>query len=593
MNQGMEIRTMAEPALALQLGEIAATLPRAFAPADASFLAVGEKLSDAVGIFARLGELFATLQASLDDPELCRAAEALAGVGRDITELAEAVGEEEATLVRLRALNSEVARHIDGIRRTIRAISMLAVNAHISASDVDAEGENVASFAVRFKQLAGSARGTVAASAGLCDRLGKALDAARVCHAGFMLEHHQGLFLMGGQIAACVRAMDERRAGAAQVSRTIGAGSQQISADIGTAVMALQISDITRQRLDHVSEALATAVRGLGEGADPAADEDWFAGLDMEQLQAVGVGVCRLGKAQIADALRNFDAERDRAAGSLRRLATEAEDLVTLGARGYGTGQDGFASFLAALEAELARAVALFRICQRHRAQVDAGMAPAAAALRDLLDQIAAVELIEEEIRLVSLNTAFLCQRIGSKGRVLATIAQELRGRAARLLEDVRKLSAVVVEIGGVAGAFERTREARGAAKIAAMEQKIAAALEPFSRGGVELAAALARLGPEGTAVGERLRASVATLSRLEDVGRTLRAVHRRLDRIAARGPEGARDEALRRERLRLFPVCYTMASERAIHAAVCGVHAAEAPTATDDAEDPCLDVLF
>jgi hypothetical protein len=212
----------------------------------------------------------------------------------------------------------------------------------------------------------------------------------------------------------------------------------------------------------------------------------------------------------MADALRNFDRELERAAASLRKLAAEAEDLVALGARGYGNGQNGFASFLATLRAELAEALALFRTCQRHRAEVDAQMAVAGGGLRDLLEQLGQVESIEEEIRLVSLNTAFLCQRIGSKGRVLATIAQELRGRAAELLDQVRGLAVVVEEIGSVAAAFEQSREAHGAARIAAMEQTIAAALDPFSRGGAELAAALARLGPEGSAVGKSLCSSVA-----------------------------------------------------------------------------------
>jgi hypothetical protein len=174
---------------------------------------------------------------------------------------------------------------------------------------------------------------------------------------------------------------------------------------------------------------------------------------------------------------------------------------------------------------------------------------------------------------------------------VLATIAQELRGRAAELLDQVRGLAVVVEEIGSVAAAFEQSREAHGAARIAAMEQTIAAALDPFSRGGAELAAALARLGPEGSAVGKSLCSSVAKLGDLAETTFALRALHRRLGGIAGRHPACAGDEELRRERLRLFPVGYTMASERAIHAALCGGHTAQAPAVS--LEDAVLDALF
>lgn len=380
---------MAEPSLALQLREIGEALPAAFARGDAAFLAIGDRLSEAVGIFARLGELFATLEASLADPQLGHAAAALSGVGSDIAGLAAALLEEEGMLGRLRELNAQLARHIEVIRRTIRAINMLAVNAHISASDMAAEGEDVASFALRFKQLAGSARTTIAAAAAQCDRLGKALDAAQVRQASFMLEHDRVLALLAGQIEDCVRAMDERRAKAAEVSRVIAVGSQRISADVGTVVMALQVSDITRQRLDHVAQALAAvAAEPASDGAE-AQEPAWCAGLGMSEREAIAIEVCGLEQAQMGEAVRDFDDEVERATGSLRRLVREAEDLVALGGRGYGNGQQGFASFLSVLQAELDQALSLFGTCQRHRAEVDAGMAAAAVALHKLLEQLA------------------------------------------------------------------------------------------------------------------------------------------------------------------------------------------------------------
>jgi hypothetical protein len=74
-------------------------------------------------------------------------------------------------------------------------------------------------------------------------------------------------------------------------------------------------------------------------------------------------------------------------------------------------------------------------------------------------------------------------------------------------------------------------------------------------------------------------------------MGFALRDLHRRLGAIADRHPQGPGDEELRRERLRLFPVGYTMASERAIHAALCGGQAPEAPAPA--LEDAVLDALF
>lgn len=579
---------MAEPPPAEHLRDLGRALVAGFAPAEPAFLAVGDRLSETIGIFARLGNLFHALQASLDDPELSRAAEALAAVGQEMNALAAALREERLALGRLQALNGEVARHIEVIRRTIRAISMLAVNAHVSASDVTAEGEDVGSFSLRFKQLADSARATVAASATQCERLRKILDAARTRQGRFVLEHDQGFALMAGRIEACVQGMDAGRARAAEVSRAIAAASQQISADIGAVVMALQVGDITRQRLDHVAQALEILAEAGGAG--PGEEQAWFAGLDAGQRSAIGMQICRLEEAQLAEALRELDGEVATTQRTLRRLAGEAEAVLALGGRGYGDGREGFAACLGALEADLDAAVALFRICQRERAEVDAAMAMAADALGQLIDQLALVERIEEDIRLVSLNTAFLCQRIGGEGKVLAVIAYELRGRALRLLEDCRGLAALGDEICAVSRRFEEIRDAHGAARMAAVERNIQAAFAPLHRGRADMAAALARLKPEGSAVEETLRASVVTLGRFDGLGRTLRALRRRLARLAEGDAETIVDRALWHERSSLFPVCYTMASERAVHAAICGIPAAETAAAAGEAVD---DVLF
>jgi hypothetical protein len=170
-------------------------------------------------------------------------------------------------------------------------------------------------------------------------------------------------------------------------------------------------------------------------------------------------------------------------------------------------------------------------------------------------------------MRLVGLNTALRCGRLGDEGRALSVIAQELRGYANQTVEDANALVSVLQETVASAERFERERRGQGAERIALLERDMADALSTFQASGGRLNDALAILSREGEQVGQVLADTAASIRVHGDVGPALHTAGDRLGDIAGTMASPVQDAGLVTERLRWFGADrYTMASEREIH---------------------------
>jgi hypothetical protein len=411
--------------------------------------------------------------------------------------------------------------------------------------------------------------------------------------AGFARTHEATLRSAGQKLETSLAAVDARRVQAAAAAAQIGERSKRIGQGIGATVMALQIGDITRQRIEHVSEALAMMSAGWDEAGDAAC---WSSALTGRQKTAVAATLCRMQSAQTVQAAEEFEGEVRRVVASLTQLAEEAAAIVRFGAETYGaTDPHGGGSFLEELQANLKLAGALMRDCQAARDQVDAVVTAVAASLGELLERLSSVRRIEVDMRLVGLNTALKCGRLGAKGRTLSVVAQELRGYANQTVQDADALMAALRDITAAAEAFDRGQQGQGADRIGAMEQEMALSLGAFEECGKRLSRALATLTRQGGDVSHSLEKIATGITAHNTVGNALKDAGDRLGAMVAGEPDGS-DAALVQERLTFFSNGrYTMASERDIHARFAlgaGEAAARAPAAAP-AESSLDDILF
>lgn len=551
------------------LYDVVADLRHLSREADSQLSGVGGRLGDIVGVLDGLTHCFESLPLELEDPALHAAAERFRQVSHEIVVMAQSLVDEGAGLLRLAELNRQMGARIARLRKTVHAIATLAVNAQIEVAQIDVRDEDLSSFAKEIIRLAKAAENTVESYLREHETLTKVLQSAFDAQVGFARTHEPTLRSAGEKLEASLDTIEARRRQAADAAGQIREQSKQIGQNIGAAVMALQIGDITRQRIEHVGEAVAMIASGWEEGDREAPPAMWSATLSENEKSAVAATACRMQSAQTALAASEFGDEVHRIVGSLSQLAEEAAAIVHFGTEAYGTADRRGASFLEGLQENLRIAGALLGESRAARDRVDSVVTAVGTSLGNLLDRLGSARRIEVDMHLVGLNTALKCGRLGHNGGTLSVVAHELRGYAKQTVQDADALMAALREVTAAAESFEHGRRGQGADRIGVLESEMAASLGPFEVCGERLSRALETLSRNGGEVHRSLEQTAAEAAVHERIAKALATAGDRLETLMDSDVPGDEvDPVLVRERLSLFSTGrYTMASERDIHA--------------------------
>lgn len=410
---------------------------------DASVLAAGGKLMQCVGDLNRNSALFEALPHAIRSEELDRACSDIASIGDRAREVTAAFGRERETMDELNRALAISASPIADLQRSVKMIGILSVNARVVAAEIgQVEGFEV--FTVDIDRLSREAGTTVSRFSDLYRRLRGDLKAVADKRLTFELSHSSTLAGLGDQLATHLARVEDRRRSAAEISLRTGETVRQIAARVGAVVVSLQSGDRMRQRIEHVEQALA---RGSGDGTDDDADA--------ATLMHVG----SLQSEQLAAAVAEYDGDMAAAEDALTGLSRDAIEMVRSAAALVGTSGRTEDGPISALAKELHRAISLLRRCAAERTELDALAERMASAVAELLAHVEVVQNVEAEMRILSLNATVKCAQLGSRGRALNVVAQQLRDLT---METVASAEAAVEALRACAGVTARIRADAG-----------------------------------------------------------------------------------------------------------------------------------
>ncbi|MGX9966825.1 hypothetical protein ACVFYP_26110 [Roseomonas sp. F4] len=533
-------------------------LDEAFAPVDAEILAAGDRLGQAVTRLNDINASFEGLRQTLDGEAVGAAAAMLGEAAGAMRVLAEQLRQEGAALSVLNVKLGEVGTCIGALARVNRGLSVLSVNSAISSSSIIDTSRDLSSFAEEIRALmeisAGAVRRYEQSHAAALTEL-RRVSAAQ---ADFTRQHGALLGGVAERITTSLGHVATRRRQAMQAAAAVQERGQSIVGAVGDTVSALQVGDATRQRIEHVVDALGLLAEGLGGAPLP-----WCVGLEPPERDALAARAAAMQAAQLRDTGEALSAEIVRISAALARLGEQAHGMVGTGETVFGGKGDG--SFLTTMQRDLHEATALLGECHARRRQVDVAMAGIDDMVRGLLAGLAAIREIETDMRLAGLNAAFKCARLGEKGRALAAITRELRSHAWQMAEGVAALS-VALEAALAAG--DSIMAAGGAGQAGTLEATLAAmqqGLAGLQAAGGDMDDAIARLRQDGSQVADVLTGISAGLDGAGSLSGLLDDVAAEVEALPS--PEAPMASAeLLRERLGLVnAVPYTMAREREI----------------------------
>ncbi len=219
--------------------------------------------------------------------------------------------------------------------------------------------------------------------------------------------------------------------------------ARDIRAKLSASHGAMQIGDITRQRLEHAAQACRIVGTAL---ADPKIASDPVA-------SAALLGkVMSLLAAQVADATQDLQEQSGVLATSFQSIGTQLSAMLTLSGEGAAErGSD--AAFLEVLEqsvAEVDSVTARLRDADIRSTRLGA---EASVTVERLGQRLTTIYRVTHDVQIMAWNTDLRSFRMGRAGDGLARIAAEIRG----LVKTLESVS------GSVAAAFEQLNAAADA----------------------------------------------------------------------------------------------------------------------------------
>lgn len=341
----------------------------------------------------------------------------------------------------------------------------------------------------------------------------------------------------------------------AGIASEVSVNAKDIQKKVGRALSALQIGDITRQRIEHVEQ-----------GLDDLEKTPTLLAVPDNQRQRMTNAVRWLLQAQLRAATDDFHAEAALVCETMHAIALDAEAILRL-KDVVADGKDrGSQHVLEGLADDVDKALLVIANTDEGVQGAEAVNRSAVAAARALSGRIAEVQSVRADVQMMALNTSLRCARIGDTGRPLKVIAMELRQHADHLETSAGLTTSALERLSAQADlTLPRTDcDDRPLLTSASLAQ----AVNRIRDASAFLDEQLTAVAVEGDSVVEELKAALGRLDFQTDLGAGLdRALERLVESTGV--PEADYND---HDREVLGPILaqlfasYTMVQERDVH---------------------------
>lgn len=550
----------------LESNAIADVIRVAAASTEERFLDIAERLESSSATITTLTNTFGALSTELQSENVQQATRDLGQIAQRVSVMAQAQTTETEAFLELARLTAAIGNRVKRMGGSVREVGILAMNAKIAGACIDDAGVDLVGFASEINRTLRVAQSTLESFESELSSVGQLLRTGIATRSALEKRQTAAVHAIPLRLGRSVEALATRSVRAAATAISVEQRSQSVGGRIGDAVMALQIGDSTRQRIEHVDYALGLLAEIEAEHDDANQPEGSGWGAVPYAQRAAVSGFCRrLQSAQLIDTAEQFDHEVQQLLKSLQELADDACGILQLGDNAFGASKGRQGTFLGEVKDEVGEVNSLltgFLSMQREAGEVVASVSDATVRL---VSHINNVRSLETDIRIMGLNMTFKCGRIGAAGRPLSVIAQELRTYARKIAAEASDVIVDLDRVVALAGDLSARTRDDGAAEAAAAGT-MTNSLARLAVAGQSLADAWEALEQDGHVVADLLRETVARTHVHEEIGRVLRTAASGLLDVGPRDKADIETACPQVERLlELIMASYTMEAERAV----------------------------
>lgn len=540
---------------------IAQRLEAARQVVEGRFLEAGDVLSRAVeGVGALIAGLD-SMRGNLDADTVATTTTDLARAAEALKSLPDSLGQRRERVAELVKYGDRLAACIEEMRQHLAYLRVFAINIKITSGGIAAAGPEFAIFAQEIYDCIDMGRSQLDAFASELAGLDHTLRGALSHEHGLARDCVALLPAVPDALTASATAIAGHHARIVEVAMSVATLARDVQKKVGGGLAALQIGDITRQRIEHVQAGL----RFLDETPEIAA-------LPPEPRARAHAFTHRLLGAQLASTAEDFHREVSRIGQNVIGMAADATELLRLRDLASGRTDGGETNFLRDLEGNVGQALDLVGDMTAGEQAAEDVSRSAAVSARDLSERIAGIQNIRADVQMMALNTTLKCSRIGETGKPLGVIAIELRQHAIHLEKSAGLTTSALEGLFAAAEALGQREAAQKGedGKAAAAAHVLGDAVSRIGKAGDGVESALAAVARQGAEVVDMLRRAAERFDFHKQIGSVLDAAAGQLLDMAGDGEIATADIAgALRPLVDRLAKQYTMAQEREVHRAL------------------------
>ena len=550
-----------------------------FLPLETVFLSTGSRLRELYGTVNQLSGDIEAAGALFSSSDMAEMLSGLAEAAGHIDTMRKQRGGLAATLRQMIVETDAIIASLNALHRIMVQVQVLAINAKVEASQLVRTGIDFSVFTRDIARLAQSGDQTIAEVRDELSALRAAAAQAQTLQQDFETRELPELDALADQLAASVRDMRDSQAKAERGASELPDRLRSLFGAITRLVSDLQVYDTTRQRLEHVEHALALAADMI--------DGDGASGMDPRQQRVFVNGIADLQSRQLVHAGEHYHEAVSDVGRSVAAMAREVPEVADSCRHAFG---DGEAGSLLEINRNLEKASQVFSSFIATRRQAASSLDHVARAAARASDLMRSLNSVNGDMRLMGLNAAIKCGNMGSVGRSLSVIAQELQSYANLTRERVQTVAGSLGQISlsarDIVSAGDRQTDEIDAEKLKTDIDEVVSRLQLTGSG---LTRTMEAIASHAASVASQTRSLDEGFSGKAECRQAMADGVRELTALAAdsdTGLKGAALEEARRDVLAFTESHYTMASERSIHgAAIDGRQAVDLLTGADVTE--------
>ncbi len=381
-----------------------------------------------------------------------------------------------------------------------------------------------------------------------------------------------GLSTGGAEISAQQKVLVER---AARV-RQIAAG---IQGKLASVLSAMQIGDITRQRIEHCQSTL-TLLETYVETEAAALTAN-----DRANLSSI---ITNLVALQLSQSIDDFDRDTAKIVDTVASFRLDLAEIDGLRRMMTESGGD---NAMRRLESNVGVAREAVREIEAVALEAGELSRSTGTTVRELINGVGLLQLVRTDIHYMALNTNLRCGKIGEHGKALNVVTAELRNFAARLDETAEN---VLVELKTLETASDKLDTGHDNGGQELLDDRLARAMQSIRDVGDRMDSEMDALSEQSGVAIDQMENALSRLDFKAELGEVLRNCADEISMVEAFEPSADLEPALVDLGARIGKL-YTMVSERELHAAVLGTAppVETAVVATVMSDDDIDDALF